>query len=137
MFHKSLSYWRKKYFMIFLFGCFKKYKLYMCHYSYGKYMEEIRVNSCKLVLISKFSPLFWINRDFGSLANPSTPPCIDPLLRAIKNHINFYILTLSNYMFNDSMIQFVVFLWIHKNTFVTPIDCAFPLYFVFNSKIMW
>jgi hypothetical protein len=40
-------------------------------------------------------------------------------------------------MFNDLVIQFVVFLWIHKNTFITPIDYALPLYFVFDFKIMW
>jgi hypothetical protein len=72
-------------------------------------MDEIHVNLCKLVVISKISPLFLIIRDFGSLPNPSTPPCINPLLRGIKNHIDFYILTPSNYMFNNLVIQFVVF----------------------------
>ncbi len=58
-------------------------------------------NRCKLLVISKFSPFFFINKDFVSLTNPSPQPCILSLLRRIKNPIPFNILTRSNYMFND------------------------------------
>jgi hypothetical protein len=43
-----------------------------------KNMEKIDVNQCKLVVISKIWPFFWIKRDFGYVTNWSTQPCNQP-----------------------------------------------------------